>query len=171
MMRFITTKIWVEILSLRGAVFRSRTDTEVLVEAYRFGGEDMLHKLRRMFAFGIYDRESGNLFGTRDRVGKKPFVYAQTASAFIFASEIPAVKQVKRVNKDYDHAAIAAMLSRNLRHIPDPHTACRGIKKLRPGHAMVGGMVKFNACGVTAHQHDQQTVSCPITFERLLRSR
>jgi asparagine synthase (glutamine-hydrolysing) len=124
-------------LEFMGAVFRSHTDTEVLVEAYRFWGEDMLQKLRGMFAFGIYDRESKNLFCARDRVGKKPFVYAQTAGAFIFASEIPAVKQVKGVNKDYDHAAIAAMLLHNLRHIPDPHTAYQGIKKLRPGHAMV----------------------------------
>jgi len=124
-------------LELKGAIFRSHTDTEVLVEAYRFWGEDMLQKLRGMFAFGIYDRESRNLFCARDRVGKKPLVYAQTTNAFIFASEIPAVKQVKGVNKDYDHAAIAAMLLHNLRHIPDPHTAYQGIKKLRPGHAMV----------------------------------
>jgi len=124
-------------LEFKGAVFRSHTDTEVLVEAYRFWGEDMLQKLRGMFAFGIYDRESKHLFCARDRIGKKPFVYAQATSAFIFASEIPAVKQVKGVNKDYDHAAIAAMLLHNLRHIPDPHTACQGIKKLRPGHAMV----------------------------------
>lgn len=124
-------------LEFMGAVFRSHTDTEVLVEAYRFWGEDMLQKLRGMFAFGIYDRERKNLFCARDRVGKKPFVYAQTTGAFIFASEIPAVKQVKGVNKDYDHAAIAAMLLHNLRHIPDPHTAYLGIKKLRPGHAMV----------------------------------
>jgi asparagine synthase (glutamine-hydrolysing) len=124
-------------LELKGASFRSHTDTEVLVEAYRLWGEDMLQKLRGMFAFGIYDRESKNLFCARDRVGKKPFVYAQTTSAFIFASEIPAVKQVDGVNKAYDHAAIAAMLLHNLRHIPDPHTAYQGIKKLRPGHAMV----------------------------------
>lgn len=124
-------------LEFKGAVFRSHTDTEVLVEAYRFWGEEMLQKLRGMFAFGIYDRESKNLFCARDPVGKKPFVYAQTTSAFIFASEIPAVKQVQGVNKDYDQAAIAAMLLHNLRHIPDPHTAYLGIKKLRPGHAMV----------------------------------
>lgn len=124
-------------LEFKGAIFRSYSDTEVLVEAYRFWGEDMLQKLRGMFAFGIYDRESKNLFCARDRVGKKPFVYAQTSGAFIFASEIPAVKQVKGVNKDYDHAAIAALLLHNLRHIPDPHTAYLGIKKLRPGHAMV----------------------------------
>ena len=124
-------------LECMGAVFRSHSDTEVLVEAYRFWGEDMLQRLRGMFAFGIYDRKSKNLFCARDRVGEKPFVYAQTTGAFIFASEIPAVKQVKGVNKDYDHAAIAAMLLHNLRHIPDPHTAYQGIKKLRPGHAMV----------------------------------
>ncbi|NKD45103.1 asparagine synthase (glutamine-hydrolyzing) [Haematospirillum jordaniae] len=124
-------------LELKGVTFRSHTDTEVLVEAYRFWGEDMLQKLRGMFAFAIYDLESRNLFCARDHVGKKPFIYAQTDRAFIFASEVPAVRQVKGVNKRYDHAAIAAMFLHNLRHIPDPHTAYAGIKKLRPGHAMM----------------------------------
>jgi asparagine synthase (glutamine-hydrolysing) len=120
----------------RGTGFRSHTDTEVLIEAYRCWGEDMLQHLRGMFAFAIHDRQSNVLFCARDRVGKKPFVYAQTASAFVFASEIPAVRQVGGVDVAYDHAAIAAMLVHNLRHIPDPYTAYREIKRLRPGHAM-----------------------------------
>lgn len=124
------------VLELNGAIFRSHTDTEVLIESYRHWGEDMLQNIRGMFAFGIYNRENRNLFCARDRVGKKPFVYAQTKNAFVFASEIPAVKQVKGVDVNYDNAAIAAMLLHNLRHIPDPHTAYRGIKRLRPGHAM-----------------------------------
>jgi asparagine synthase (glutamine-hydrolysing) len=151
-------------LELKGVVFRSHTDTEVLVEAYRFWGEDMLQKLRGMFVFGIYDRESRNLFCARDRVGKKPFVYAQTTSAFIFASEIPAVKQVKGVNKDYDHTAIAAMLLHNLRHIPDPHTAYQGIKKLRPGHAMV---VRDGQVQRTWRYWTPTPSTDPITPERL----
>jgi asparagine synthase (glutamine-hydrolysing) len=89
-----------------------------------------------MFAFAIYDHADGSLFCARDRVGKKPFVYAQTPYGFTFASEIPAVRQVPGVDVTYDHDAIAAMMLHNLRHIPDPHTAYRGIKRLRAGHAM-----------------------------------
>lgn len=124
-------------LKTLGAGFRSHSDTEVLIEAFRYWGEGMLQRLRGMFSFAIYDRHTCNLFCARDRVGKKPFVYAQTASAFVFASEIPAVRQVAGVDTTFDHDAIAAMLLHNLRHIPDPHTAYRGIKRLRAGHAMV----------------------------------
>lgn len=123
-------------LEVLGACFRSHSDTEVLIEAYRQWGEGMLSRLRGMFAFALYDQQSRTLLCARDRVGKKPFVYAQTSSAVVFASEIPAVKQVEGVDTAHDHAAIAAMLLHNLRHIPDPHTAYCGIKRLRAGHAM-----------------------------------
>lgn len=120
----------------KGCQFRTHGDTEVLIEAYRHWGESMLTKLRGMFSFALYDHEEELLFCARDRVGKKPFVYAQTQQGFIFASEIPAVRQVAGVDTTHDRDAIAAMLLHNLRHIPDPHTAYKGIKRLRAGHAM-----------------------------------
>jgi asparagine synthase (glutamine-hydrolysing) len=123
-------------LIAHGSQFRTHSDTEVLLEAYRHWGEGVLAKLRGMFAFALYDHAEGSLFCARDRVGKKPFVYAQSQQGFIFASEIPAVRQVTGVDTTHDHDAIAAMLLHNLRHIPDPHTAYKGIKRLRPGHAM-----------------------------------
>ncbi|WP_257293429.1 asparagine synthase (glutamine-hydrolyzing) [Endozoicomonas sp. YOMI1] len=123
-------------LKAKGSLFRTHSDTEILIEAYRHWGETMLHHLRGMFAFALYDHADGSIFCARDRVGKKPFVYAQTSGGFVFASEIPAVRQVEGVDAGYDHDAIAAMLLHNLRHIPDPHTAYRGIKRLRAGHAM-----------------------------------
>jgi asparagine synthase (glutamine-hydrolysing) len=119
-----------------GSHFRTTSDTEVLLEAYRHWGEGMLAKLRGMFSFALYDHVERSLFCVRDRVGKKPFVYAQTDEGFIFASEIPAVRQVRGVDIAHDQHAIAAMLLHNLRHIPDPYTAYKGIKRLRAGHAM-----------------------------------
>jgi asparagine synthase (glutamine-hydrolysing) len=113
-----------------------RNDTQVLLEAYRHWGEDMLLHLRGMFAFVIYDVQAGTLFAARDRVGKKPLVYAQTSAGFVFGSEIPAVRQVPGVDTHYDHAALAALLLHNLRHIPDPYTAYRGISRLPAGHAL-----------------------------------
>jgi len=124
-------------LASKGSVFTTGTDTEVLIEAYRHWGFDMIHRLRGMFAFAIYDHNAEVLFCTRDRVGKKPFVFAETDSGFIFASEIPAVRQAPGVDTRHDHDAIAAMLLHNLRHIPDPHTAYKGIRRLRPGHAIL----------------------------------
>jgi asparagine synthase (glutamine-hydrolysing) len=123
-------------LLAKGSRFRGHSDTEVLLEAYRHWGEDMLAKLHGMYALALFNHADGSLFCARDRVGKKPFVYAQTPQGFIFASEIPAVRQVLGVDISHDHDAIAAMLLHNLRHIPDPHTAYKGIKRLRAGHAM-----------------------------------
>lgn len=119
-----------------GHLFQSHTDTEVLLAAYRHWGEDMLTHLRGMFAFAIYDGVERALFCARDRIGKKPFVFAQTQDGLVFASEIPAVRLVPGVDTRYDPDALAAMLLHNMRHIPDPHTAYQGIKRLRAGHAM-----------------------------------
>jgi asparagine synthase (glutamine-hydrolysing) len=124
------------LLVSRGARFRSESDTEVLIEAYRTWGEDMLLRLRGMFAFAIYDTASNTLFCARDRVGKKPFVYATTPHGFAFGSEIPALRAMPGVDLTIDQSALAAMLLHNLRHIPDPYTAHKGIQRLRPGHAM-----------------------------------
>lgn len=123
-------------LQINGSTFRSNTDTEVIIEAYRHWGENMLHKLRGMFAFGIYDHVSATLVCARDRVGKKPFVYAETDQCVAFGSEIPAVLSIPGIDREIDRDALAGMLLHNVRHIADPNTAYRGIKRLRPGHAM-----------------------------------
>lgn len=123
-------------LQSSGLAFRTGSDTEVLMEAYRHWGDGMLLRLRGMFAFALYDCRDDVMLCARDRVGKKPFVYAEAADGFVFASEIPAVRQVAGVDTAYDHAAVASMLLHNLRHVPDPHTAYRGIKRLRAGHAL-----------------------------------
>ena len=124
-------------LEAHGSRFRGTSDTEVLLEAYRLYGTDVLRHLRGMFAFALFDREEGILFCARDRVGKKPFVYSVTSGGFVFGSEIPAVLAVPGCDTSLDHAALAALLLRNVRHIPDPWTAYRGLRRLRPGHAMI----------------------------------
>jgi len=121
----------------KGVQFRSGSDTEVLIEAYRAWGEEMLLHLRGMFAFAIFDTVTNILFCARDRVGKKPFVYATTPNGFVFASEIPAVRIMPNVDLSIDQSALAAMLLHNFRHIPDPYTAYNGIKRMRSGHAMI----------------------------------
>lgn len=124
-------------LEARGARFKTGTDTEVLLEAYREYGEDVVRHLRGMFAFALYDQRTATLFCARDRMGKKPFVYTETTLGFAFASEIPAVIVMPECDTGIHGAALAAMLLHNMRHIPDPYTAYRGVRKLRPGHAMV----------------------------------
>lgn len=120
----------------QGWVFHSGTDTEVLLAAYEEWGEDMLEHLRGMFAFALYDALSDTLLCARDRIGKKPFVYTETSHGFAFSSELPALLAMPGCDTNLDHEALAGMLLHNVRHIVDPHTAYRGIRRLRAGHAL-----------------------------------
>src|SRR5690242_2267 len=123
-----------------GWQFRTQSDSEVLLTAWCAWGEAMLSRLRGMFAFAIYDKKRRELFCARDPIGKKPFVYAAGQNGFAFASEIPAIMPfVAEIGADTspDHGAIATMLLHNLRHIPDPATAYKGLRRLEAGHAML----------------------------------
>lgn len=123
-----------------GWKFRTQSDSEVLLTAWQAWGDGMLARLRGMFAFAIYDVKLRLLFCARDRVGKKPLVYATSPCGFAFASEIPALMPLaKEIGADTspDRGALATMLLHNLRHIPDPATAYKGLRRLRPGHAMI----------------------------------
>ena len=78
-------------LERAGCGFTTRTDTEVLLHAYRQWGQDCLEHIQGMFAFAIWDRRTGRLFCARDRLGIKPFYYATPTGYFVFASEIKAL--------------------------------------------------------------------------------
>lgn len=128
-----------------GHTFVSNSDTEVLLRAYLQWGTDVLQMLRGMFAFAIWDPRERIIFCARDHLGEKPFVYAETNKGFVFGSEIPPVLSMLDIigaSDALDHSAISAMLLHNIRHIPDPATAYKAIRKLRAGHAMI---IK-NAC-------------------------
>ncbi|GJM31920.1 MAG: asparagine synthetase B [Saprospiraceae bacterium] len=77
-----------------GFSFQTKTDTEVLLTAYRAWGENMLHRLNGMWAFVIYDRVEKTIFGARDRYGIKPFYYCMDDDRFIFGSEVPCILEV-----------------------------------------------------------------------------
>lgn len=123
-------------LVAKGAPFKTLSDTEVIIEAYRFWGENCLGKLRGMFAFALYDHVREVLLCARDKMGKKPFIYAGSNDYFAFASELPAILNLNDIDTSINTDALAAMLLRNMRHIPDPHTIYKGVRRLRAGHAM-----------------------------------
>jgi len=123
-----------------GVSFQSHSDTEVILTGYREWGYDILQKLRGMYAFSIWDDRDKSLFCARDQVGKKPFIYGESPKGFFFASEIPpllAISQTAGIDIELDETGLANMLLHNLRHIPEPCTAYKGLRKLRPGHALV----------------------------------
>lgn len=115
-------------------IFRSKTDTEVILALYKKYGENCLNFLRGMFAFAIWDEDTQRLFMARDRIGKKPlkYYYDPSQQIFIFASEIKAILKNTEVKKEINHEALDHYLS--LQYIPSPLTIFRSIYKLPPAH-------------------------------------
>lgn len=115
-----------------GYVFRSQSDTEVIMALYDKYQEKCLDHLRGMFSFVIYDQKEHRIFGARDRVGKKPLKYYLDDKVFIFASELKAILTQPECPKEPDYVAIHHYLT--LQYCPSPSTGFKGIKKLLPAH-------------------------------------
>ncbi|KKR22098.1 MAG: Asparagine synthase [Candidatus Moranbacteria bacterium GW2011_GWA2_39_41] len=115
-----------------GYVFKSKTDTEVLMALYDKFRKKCVDHLRGMFAFAIYDEKNRTLFCARDRVGKKPFKYYTDNSVFIFASELKAILTQAEYRKEIDPVAIHHYLT--LGYCPAPLTGFKDMQKLEPAH-------------------------------------
>jgi asparagine synthase (glutamine-hydrolysing) len=115
-----------------GDVFRSHSDTEVILAQYRRRGVDCLAKLRGMFAFALWDEQRKRLFFARDRVGKKPLNYALVDGGVVFCSEIDPLVRHPAVSRETDLDALELYLQ--LQYIPAPWTIYREIRKLPPAH-------------------------------------
>ena len=119
-------------LEQRGHVFRTHSDTEVLLEAYSEWGVDALSRFDGMFAFAIFDNEEGSLLVARDRVGIKPFYYHWNNGRFAFASEIKSLFKVPGMPRCLDYRALADYLT--LGYPMAPTTFFSDVRELRPGH-------------------------------------
>ncbi|MFN2578904.1 MAG: asparagine synthase (glutamine-hydrolyzing) [Pyrinomonadaceae bacterium] len=122
-------------LENRGHQFYTDSDTEAIVHAYDEFGTDCPKYLRGMFAFAIWDERARSLFLARDRVGKKPLLYAQSKGQLVFGSEFMALLQHPDVGRDVNYEAIHHYLS--FICVPAPLTAYQAIRKLEPGHSLV----------------------------------
>lgn len=116
-----------ELIAL-GVSFRTQSDTEVLLAAYRHFGPRCVDKLNGMFAFAIWDEAHQSVFLARDRIGKKPLFYAVENGRLHFASTIEALRRLSGVGHVIDVEAIDQFLS--LGYVPAPRTAWQGISKL-----------------------------------------
>ena len=121
-------------LIARGHVFRSDTDTEVIVHLYEEHGTDCLRHLRGMFAFAIWDGPKQRLFLARDRVGIKPLYYCQQGGILWFGSEIKALLTDPHVPRDIDLGAIRGFLFHY--YLPGEQTLFKGVRRLLPGHTL-----------------------------------
>ncbi len=121
-------------LSQRGHQFRTHTDTEVIVHLYEEYGDDLVHHLRGMFAFALWDVRRSRGLLARDRLGIKPLFYAQAGDTLLFGSEIKAILAANLIERDLDYQAIDAFFT--FTYIPAPLTIYRNVRKLEPGHLL-----------------------------------
>jgi asparagine synthase (glutamine-hydrolysing) len=119
----------------KGHVFKSHTDTEVIVHLYEELGEACVSKLRGMFAFAIWDGRSQTVLLARDRVGIKPLYYRLTDRSIIFGSEIKAILADPEVKAEIQPEMIDRFLT--FYYMPGEETLFSSIRKLAPGTFMV----------------------------------
>jgi asparagine synthase (glutamine-hydrolysing) len=119
----------------KGHFFKSKSDTEVVLHGYEEWGVECLNRFWGMFAFGLWDKNLKRLFLARDRLGKKPLVYAHQNSHLAFASEIKALLQIPGVERKANLHALHHYLT--YQYVPSPDTIFEGIKKLPPAHYLL----------------------------------
>jgi asparagine synthase (glutamine-hydrolysing) len=122
-------------LESSGHVFRTDTDTEVIVHLYQRYGVDCVDHLRGMFAFAVWDRNEERLVLFRDRLGQKPLFYRAESNRLIFASELKALLQIPNAPRDVDFTALNQFLT--YQYVPHPHCILQGYQKLPPGHRAI----------------------------------
>ena len=126
-----------ETLKSSGHVFRSASDTEVVLHGYSEWGPRVVDRLRGMYAFGIWDGRKNTLLLTRDRLGIKPLYVHRTPHYLLFASEIRALLASKLIPRRLDLAVLDQFLA--YQTVPVPRTLVEGVEMLAPGHIVEAG--------------------------------
>jgi asparagine synthase (glutamine-hydrolysing) len=118
-------------LERQGHQFRTRCDTEVIVHLYERDGLDLFNQLAGMFAIAVWDERRGRLVLARDRLGKKPLVWALSGGQFYFASELKAIAALAEVPRRVNPLALHFYLL--FQYVPAPHSIYEGFGKVPPG--------------------------------------
>lgn len=119
-------------LENNGVVFQTQTDTEVLLRLYELESEHCLKRLNGMFAFAIWDKDQGQLFLARDRLGKKPLYFYHADGHFAFGSELKAIFPLPFVKRRIRPDAVKDFFA--YQYVPDPKTIYQDMHKLAPGY-------------------------------------
>jgi asparagine synthase (glutamine-hydrolysing) len=122
-------------LARRGHRIHGSSDTQMLVHLWEEQGPELVHALRGMFTFGLYDVRQRTLLLARDRAGKKPLYWHDNGLRVVFASELKALLADPSVPRDVDATAIADYLT--FQYVPAPGCILRGVRKLPAGHRLV----------------------------------
>lgn len=116
----------------KGHIFKTRTDSEVILHGFEEYGEEIVPKLRGMFSFVIWNKKEKTLFGARDRFGIKPFYYAKMGDTLMFGSEIKAFLHHPAFKKELNHDALEHYLS--FQYSPLETTFFKNVYKLLPAY-------------------------------------
>jgi len=122
-------------LRARGHVFRTRTDTEVIVHLYEEYGPACVEQLRGMFGFAIWDERQKTLMLARDRIGIKPLYYAMGSDSLVFGSEMKAILADPNISARVRPEIVDRFLT--FFYVPGEETLCENIFKLQPGSYMI----------------------------------
>ncbi len=123
-------------LEAKGVAFKSQTDTEVILKAYRVWGTSCLERFNGMFAFAIWDAPRRRLFIARDRIGIKPLYYYHGADVFLFASRLKPLLAHPSCPREIDPESLGLYL--DLSYVPAPWSILKNVRKLEPGHFLWG---------------------------------
>jgi asparagine synthase (glutamine-hydrolysing) len=122
-------------LELAGFRFRSQSDTEVLLCAYKAWGHSCVSRLTGMFAFAIFDPEKQTVFAARDRAGEKPLFYHHQARTLCFSSELKGLMANPALSRHLDAESLDCYLT--FGYVPGERCILEGFNKLPPAHALL----------------------------------
>jgi len=118
-----------------GHVFRTKSDTEVILQAWLAWGPDCVRRLRGMFAFALWDRKQQTLFLARDHVGVKPMFYSLLPNGlFVFGSELKSIMTFPELSRELNPRAVEDYFAYG--YVPEPKTIFNNAYKLSPGHCI-----------------------------------
>ena len=162
-------------LEAKGRVFRSQSDTEVLLHLYADIGYAMVHELRGMFAFAIWDLERKHLFLARDPYGIKPLYYCDDGWTFRFASQVKALLAGGAISREPDPAGLTGFFL--FGSVPEPFTTWRAIQSVPAGTTIVidrigaGAPQRYHSIAAVyrdGEQHKQPVPACSATIRAAL---
>ena len=148
-----------------GHVFKTRSDTEVIVHAYEAWGPACVHQFNGMFAFALWDSRNDQLLLARDHLGVKPLYYVTVGNKFLFASEVKALLTHPECPREVDLRSLGQLFT--LRYVPSPNTLFDGIKKLPPAHFMV---VRRSGVEITRYWNWTPTINVDVDEDEAIEA-
>ena len=125
-------------------IWKSKSDTEVLLNSYIIWGKEVVNKLDGMFSFVIIDLKNKSLFSSRDRFGEKPFFYLNHNDSFFFSSAISSLEKISHLRFKYDQSSVNNFI--NFGHTQSKKTLYKDVFKLPPANSLIfeNNTIKIN---------------------------